>query len=336
MLGYRAHIDEFSLNTLKALNGDYKAYLFASRFMDVYEEYAIGEFREIYSIPLRLSDVEREMMVRALADIHWRYTGEYSFFTKNCATLLQNALRVSWPEFAANENMKSNFLRPDSFFGEIKSSPLADGEILTSLDKAEHDGYYFSSTRQFYNLALNEVKAGMKQPQFNDIESYLQFSPSERRMARENDKEFFARLVNDPHLLEAQVLLEEYAILRGGRMMMIEAAKYIEEQDFLAKEDIILENLDAEHAKAFNECLLVPIKQHANPIKRSNGIPIKSELQDTPSQTSTCQSMQSRKLLQEAIGSIKNAKSDQWQRLNEVSQYWAESIENLKLLKHKD
>jgi hypothetical protein len=155
-------------------------------------------------------------------------------------------------------------------------------------------------------------------------------------MARENDKEFFARLVNDPHLLEAQVLLEEYAILRGGRMMMIEAAKYIEEQDFLAKEDIILENLDAEHANVFNECLLMPIKQHTNPIKRLNGIPNKSELLDTPSPASTCQSLQSRKLLQEAIAGIKNAKSDQWRRLNEVFQYWAESIENLKLLKHAE
>jgi hypothetical protein len=35
-----------------------------------------------------------------------------------------------------------------------------------------------------------------------------------------------------------------------------------------AKSDSILANLDADHAKVFNDCLLEPIRAHANPMKR--------------------------------------------------------------------
>jgi len=117
--------------------------------MDVYEEYSIGEFREIYSVPLRLDDARRELMVRELADIHWRYSGEYNFLTSNCTTMLQNALRTTWPEYALNDSLTGNYLRPDSLFEEIKPSVLFAGEKLASLDAAEREGHYFSSSRQF-------------------------------------------------------------------------------------------------------------------------------------------------------------------------------------------
>jgi len=333
VLGFQAHIDELSLNTLKALNGDYKAYLFANRFMDVYQEYAIGEFREVYSVPLRLDDAQRELMVRELADIHWSYAGSYNFFTRNCATMLQNALRVSWPEFAASGKLSSGFLRPDSFFEAIKRSPLTDSARLASLEDAEREGYFFSSTREFYQRALTEVRAQMKAPAFSDIESYLQINPVKRRADREEDTQFFARLAADRHLREAQIMLEEYALLRGERLLMIEGAKYFEQQDFLSRSDSIHAQLDAEHAKVFDDCLLTPFKQHTNPILRLSGIPDKSDIPTISSQTSTCQSKQSNQLLHEAIEGIKDAKSEQWQKLTDASRYVSESIANINLLK---
>lgn len=333
VLGFRAHIDELSLNTLKALNGEYKAYLFANRFMDVYEEYAIGEFREVYSLPLRLDDAQRELMVRQLADIHWRYAGKYSFFTQNCATILQDALRVSWPEFATNDKMKSNYFRPDSLFEAVKSSSLAEGDKLASLDVAEREGYFFSSARQFYDRALTEVRNAMKAPTFSDIESYLQIDPIKRQQERSEDRQFSERLAADQHVREAQIMLEEYATLRSERLMMIEGAKYFEQQDFLSRTESIRAQLDAEHGKVFEDCLLAPIRQHYNPIQRLNGIPDKSDIPAPSVETSLCQSKKNKQLLHEAIAVIKDAKSEQWQRLNEITRYWAESIAGLNLLK---
>lgn len=333
VLGFQAHIDELSLNTLKALNGDYKAYLFANQFMDVYEEYAIGEFREVYSLPLRLDDAQRELMVRELADIHWRYAGKYNFFTRNCATMMQDSLRKTWPEFALNAKLTSDYLRPDSLFDAIKSSPLADGDKLASLENAEREGYFFSSTSQFYKRALNEVRAAMLKPVFSDLESYLQINPVERRHSRTEDIKFSERLAEDQHLHEAQIMLEEYAILRSMRELKIEAAKYFEQQNFLARADSILSQMDVEHATVFDECLLTPFKQYTSPIKRLNGIPNQSDIHEDSHLASICQSTRSKELLHEAIAGIKDAKSEQWQRLIEISQYWVESVANLNLLK---
>lgn len=333
VLGYMAHVDELSLNTIKALNGEYKAYLVANRFMDVYEEYAIGEFREIYSLPLRLDDAQREMMVKELADVHWSYTGEYRFLTQNCATMMQNALRMSWPAFAANDVMTSDYYRPDSLFDAIRCTPLAEGDKLAALDAAEREGYFFSSTRQFYDLALNEVRGKMKKPAFTSLENYLQIDPIKRRLAFAEDGQFFARLAADRHLREAQIMLEEYAVLRSERMMMIEGAKYFIEQDFAARADNIRLQLDAEHAKIFDDCLLAPISRRVNPIQRMNGIPNNSDLPKVSAQTSICHSTQNRKLLHETIEGIKDGNSEQWRNLNEISKYWAESIANLNLLK---
>jgi len=332
VVGYQAHIDELSLNTLKALNGDYKAYLFANRFMDVYQEYAIGEFREIYSLPLRLDDGQREMMVRELADIHWSFAGSYNFFTRNCATMLQHALRLSWPEFAASDKLSSDFLRPDSLFEAIKASPLVDSDMLASLAVAEREGYFFSSTREFYQRALLEVRTQMKAPAFVDIEDYLQIDPVKRRDDRAEDTQFFVRLAADRHLREAQLMLEEYALLRSERLLMIEGAKYLEQQDFLSRADSIHAQLDAEHARVFDECLLAPFRQHTNPILRLNGIPTEADIPLISAQASVCQSRQGKQLLHEAIAGIKDAKSDQWQKLIATSQYMMESIVNINLL----
>lgn len=333
VLGFRAHIDELSINVFKALSGEYKAYLFANPFMDVYEEYAIGEFRDVYSLPLRLDDAQRQLMVRELADIHWRYTGDYSFFTRNCATLLQNALRATWSEFASSEKFASDYLRPDSFFDALKSSPLASGERLNSLDVAEREGYYFSNTGEFYDRALNEVRSAMKNPIFIDLESYLNIHPVKRRQDRVVDASFSLKLVADQHLREAQIMLEEYAVLRSERLLRIEGAKYFEQQDILSKSDSIRSQLDAEHAKVFDDCLISPIKGRAYPILRLQGIPNKSDLPGVSGQAIRCRSAQSKKILSEAIAAINDEKSEQWQIFNGISQYYYESIANLNLLK---
>ncbi|BCG47252.1 hypothetical protein GEOBRER4_n2080 [Citrifermentans bremense] len=333
VLGFRAHIDEFSLNSFKALSGEYRAYLFANRFMDVYQEYAIGEFREIYSLPLRLDVVEREAVVRGLADIHWRYAGRYSFFTHNCATMTQDALRATWPAFAKAEAMADDYVRPDSLFEAVRlSSHLAAKDKLEALEAAERGGYFFSSTREFYDRALNEVKNAMSNPKFVDLESYLQIDPIERRQDRAADRGFLLRLAADRHLKEAQLMLEEYAILRSERLMQIEGAKYFEQQDFIAKADDIRSRLDAEHFRVFEDCLLEPIRQHQAPMRKADGIPDRKDLPGINGEETACRSPLNRKLLHEAIAGIENSKSQQWQVLNAISQYCAESIANLKLL----
>ncbi|HET8731423.1 MAG TPA: DUF4105 domain-containing protein [Moraxellaceae bacterium] len=334
VLGFQAQIDEFSLDIVKALTGGYRAYLFANRFMDVYEQYAIGEFRDVYSLPLRLDEGQREFMLRALADIHWRYAGDYSFFTRNCATLLQQALRASWPPYAADKKLADNFLRPDRFFDALRASPLADGEKLASLQTAEHDGYYFPSTQAFYRQALQVVNAAMKTPAYADLEGYLLTDPVIRRHNRNTDPRFLQRLAADRHLREAQIMLEEVAILRGERRLLQAGALYLARQDFTRRADRLLARLDAEHALAFNDCLLLPIRQISSPLRRLDGIPATPDIDGLPAFGTACTSARQKDLLREAVATIGDTESEQWKQLDRASTYLSTSIDNLDALKN--
>lgn len=335
VLGFQAHINEFSLDTVKALSGQYKAYLFANPFMDVYEQYAIGEFREIYSLPLRLDGSRREAMVRELSDIHWRYAGKYSFLGNNCATLLQNALREVWPELAANYATVGRYLRPDHFFNAMRASPLTDSEKLTNMDLAEQKGFYFSSTQPFYERALEVLRSHRLHPDFDSLESYLSVEPIQRRQAMVDNATFVATLTSESYVREAQILLEEYAVLRGERLLRAEAVRFLEEQDMLTRSDSLITRLDSEHARVFNDCLLLPISQQLQPIQRLGGIPDAENIPATSMSSSICQSSKDKVLLQEAIIAVGGQTSVHWQRLNAISRYWSESIDTLSLLKQQ-
>lgn len=332
-LGFMAHIDEFSLDSFKALNGKYRAYLFASHFMDVYEEYAIGEFRELYSLPLRLDGERREAMVRELAEIHWRHAGEYRFISRNCATLLQEALRATWPEFAAEKGRSAPFARPNRFFDDVRSGALTEGDKLAPPNTAERDGFYFPDTKRFYDRAAQAVRREMESPPFSDLESYLNIDPRKRRLAFTGNGRYPALLAADSHLREAQLMLEELDFLRYGRLMMAEGAKYFEEQDFLAKSEAVRAGLDEKHAKVFEECLLAPVRQQTSPIQRLGGVPDQDDLPPFAGGEGACRSAENRQLLHEVIDGIKDGRSEQWRRFAAISRYWYEIVGNIDILK---
>ena len=333
VLSFQAHIDDYTLDTLKALRGDYQAHLFASRFMDTYEQYAIGEFREVYSLPLRIEPEQRAALVRDLADVHWRFSSNYNFFTRNCATLLQDVLRVAWPDFANDKLMKQRYLRPDEMFAALKASPLADGSAVASQTSAERDGYYFSSTRTFYEQALQHVRQRTSDPVFSSLEDYIALSPIKRREAMTSPV-FIKALADNPRTLEAQLMLEEYAVLHSERVLMGQAAQYLEAQDFLGRSESLAARLNEKQMEVFDKCLLQPLRQRSQPPRRLAGIPsTHDEFSDIAGASELCTSEQSRKLLVDTIAAIEDKNSLQWQQLGRLARYRADSIENVVFLK---
>lgn len=335
VLGFQAHINEFTLDHFKGLTGQYKAHLFANSFMDVYQQYAVSELREVYSLPLQLSDSQREAMVRELADIHWRYTGKYGFFGNNCATILQDALREIWPDFRAKISASGTYFRPDRFFNAMRTSSLTDGDQLTNKDSAEQKGFYFSSTRSFYDRAVQVVRAHRLHPDFESIESYLAIEPNRRRQAMIDDIAFMATLASDSYVREAQILLEEYAFLRGERLLRNETVRFLEKQDMLTHGDSLMTQLSREHARVFNDCLLIPIRQQLRPIQRLDGIPEAVNIPAASTPSSACSSSKDKALLREAIVTVVGQDSVRWQKLNTASIQHTESIEILSFIKQQ-
>lgn len=329
VLGFQAHVDDFTLDLLKALGGEYQARLFASRFLDTYEQYAIGEFRELHSLPLRLSAPQRQQLVRDLAQIHWRFAGSYDFFTRNCATLLQQALRVSWDDYAGDRALADGFLRPDRLFAALRDSPLADGARLASPEQAERDGYYFSSTRSFYEQALAQLRQHLPGPGLDSLQAYTGIAPHARRAAFD-DPDYVQRLKAAPRTLQAQLMLEEYALFSSQRLLSGYAADYLRRQDFASWAGA----LDATHAAVFNDCLVQPLRQRIGPPRRASGIPAEDDrFSEIPVAAEHCGTERSRLLLAEAMAAVSDDGSEAWQHLTSLARYRADTLDNILYLR---
>lgn len=156
-LGFLAGIDELDLSLWKGLTGGYPVKLHARRFISAYREYTIDEFRALHSLPLRLSPAARDLMVRALSQVHWSYQNDYRFFTRNCATELQWLLQAV--SDAANPGsppfLVRNRHRPDRLFADARASPRFEGALLDDPGAAERGGYFFPGAGAYYQVALD-------------------------------------------------------------------------------------------------------------------------------------------------------------------------------------
>lgn len=157
-LGFRAAVDELDLSMWKGLTGGYALRLFADPFMAIYDDYTVREFRALSSLPLTLAPAERELLVRALAEVHWAYGTDYRFFSHNCASELSWLLRVvgrvagAAPPWLAGDNV-----RPDRLFRRALASPAFARARLEDLAQAERDGFYFPDSEPYFQLALDTV-----------------------------------------------------------------------------------------------------------------------------------------------------------------------------------
>lgn len=185
-LGFRAAVDELDLSMWKGLTGGYALRLFADPFMAIYDDYTVREFRALSSLPLTLAPAERELLVRALAEVHWAYGTDYRFFSHNCASELSWLLRVvgrvagAAPPWLAGDNV-----RPDRLFRRALASPAFARARLEDLAQAERDGFYFPDSEPYFQLALDTVArraeaAGARLP-VRDFQAFRALDAEARR-----------------------------------------------------------------------------------------------------------------------------------------------------------
>ncbi|PHR58097.1 MAG: hypothetical protein COA44_04110 [Arcobacter sp.] len=333
VLGYRAHVNEFKVSTIKGLMGDYRAYLFANDFMDIYQEYTISEFRHLYSLPLHLSKKKREDIVRDMSEIHWEYSGNYKFLNKNCSTLMQNTLKYMWQKFSENARMDELYWRPDNFFEALRETPLSAFEKLEDLKKAEEEGFYFPSTQPAYERALKMVHKAMNNPEFSSLEEYINIDPLKRYQNTLNDKSFFERIKKERYLRNAQILLEELSIIRFETRMIGEMSYYFNENEISSINKYMQRELNVKELKVFSECILTPITALIKPIKREEGIPDFSVLSYNAKKFFPCSKSENRMSLKYIRMKMKELDPRNWIPVEVSMHYWKESVNNVNAYK---
>lgn len=275
VLGFMGRIDELQLNPLKGVFGGYDAHLLGFTFMEIYRTNTLYENRNLYSLPLRLSAVERQQIVRELAEVHWSYRGDYQFFTNNCATLLQDTLQQLVSDYGSDKQLAGGYIRPDRFFAAARHSALADSQVLDDLRQAERDGYYFPSTIPYYRLALHELNQQRSLAPVKQLDDYPRRSAEQRLLAILRDPQLLTAIQQDERLRDAQLLLEEYVLLLQERELRLMFVRYLAGLDSGRLFQQAAAELQQQPATlAFMKaCYQQPLQQMLSRLPRSEGMP---------------------------------------------------------------
>lgn len=274
VLGYMAHVDTFSISPLKGFFGGYRAHLVAGKFMDAYEQYAIGEFRDIYSLPLEMDKDDIRFFVRALSEVHWSYSGEYRFITRNCSTMAQRLLAAAWTAGGESEALDRVRWRPDKFFKVVRQSSLANSMVIENKNEAEKAGFYFPSTLPAYEMALAMVADAREGESFDSIDDYVRQSPEKRLSEALSDKAYYRALEANPRLLSGQIMLEELSFLRAEKRLQSELANWFDKNGMKEIRRSLREAMNAQDYSRVSMCLLDPVSEYLRPARRYQGIPV--------------------------------------------------------------
>lgn len=329
VLGFRAQVDDFSISYWSGLFGGYRTHLYANPFMDIYREYAISEFRELYSLPLALDPVQEQRMVRELAAIHWGYSGDYRFLTNNCSSIAQNYLLQSWDRFAGTPAVADLFWRPDVFFDHLRETDLSRPRVLRDLEQAERSGHYFPSTKPAYQEALRLVSAIHTAPHFEDLEDYIAMPPQRRRSAAVADTAYMDTLRANPRLLTAQLLLEDIAAIRYEERLMSEVAKYFARRDAQSVRQTVAAHVVPEEYRALDNCLIEPIQARLHPITLNNGIPAPGGIAPVPKAPGVCETTEGGERLRSALSALNQSGLPDWNRIATVIHLWNATFRNI-------
>ena len=292
VLGFMGRIDELKMNPLKGVFGGYDAHLMAFDFMEIYRTNTLYDNRNMISLPLRLEADEIEQIVRELAEVHWRYRGDYRFFTNNCATLLQDTLSQLIADYDGNAALKDGFIRPDSFFRAIKNSPLADSSVLQDLQQAERDGYYFSSNIPYYRQALKLVNQHRSLSPATSLDAYLRAPATQRLVAIVKDPQLLQTIKSDDYIRDAQLLLEEYVLLKRERQLNDAITRYLASSDidavFRRARASLQQQQKTDTIDFLQRCYLLPMQHMLARLPRADGMPDDAFLKDfVPAQRCT-------------------------------------------------
>ena len=284
VLGYAARIDELEMSLFKGIAGGYDSKLLGFSFMETYRTSSLLDDRDLYSIPLNLTQAQIEQFVRELSAVHWNYRGNYRFFTRNCATLLQDALGGLLPEYNADGGLDREYLRPDRFFSALRASDLVDASWLDSPAEAEARGDFFPSSRPYFERARSLV-AGAASQAGPTLEDYPQWPARQRLDALVSDPALSAELARDPQILEAQILLEEYALMRLENALERGTVEWLARADAADRLQALPGQIEGKADRAFfQQCYLMPLAALQTDLPRSGGIPDESclaEFHDT-------------------------------------------------------
>jgi hypothetical protein len=155
-----ANIAGLDMSGYDGLVGNYYSQATASRLGDVVYEYSSIEEREIFSIPMGLSESQLNSLEQTILEVHWTYKNKYYFMTNNCAVEVLNYLKRAISGHTSLLNIFS--VDPMDLFVQLKKSNILIAKELEEIRQDKSKRYYFPSMKKFYDKKEQDLASDLK------------------------------------------------------------------------------------------------------------------------------------------------------------------------------
>lgn len=181
-LSYRAYMSDINISYSKGVFGGYPSQLFIMRFLEVQQEYTKFELRDLYSVPLKMTESQKKDFLDLTLERYWTYQGRYYFIDNNCGTETVKHLAVALSD---EESKLISSITPLKIFRDIvkDSNDLTD-ENLQGLSRQEmvKRQYLVESMYEQLNESYLFLKPYLSSFREKDIKKFIKKTTAEHRL----------------------------------------------------------------------------------------------------------------------------------------------------------
>lgn len=216
ILSFAASSQAMDFGTMAGLTGKYPLNLFAISFFQSKTTYNITELRDIYSVPLNMTDQQKNRLIDSLYEAHWTFNSQYYFTSRNCASEVARLLMGSGIPVDLAFYLKS--VTPSDLLWRLLNSPLSKYKNRKEMEKDRL--VYFPSVQKNVDVALSIVSksSGVK---MSDMDDYMD------GMTNPVFEKTFQEAGRDRRLLTAVYYLEK---IRWNRLRAKMAQEQLEKE----------------------------------------------------------------------------------------------------------
>jgi hypothetical protein len=178
VFSYRANIADVILRYWDGLTGKYPSQLLAFSLNEIVEDYNKDEDRDLISLPMNITEAEKNRMVERLLEQYWSYSGKYYFLTNNCAQETDQIIRGVIDPF--NPYHSTMNMTPQAIYKHAALHGLIDTHLIDDRESAIEKGYFFKTERPVLEQAFREIRRYVG---YQSLDEYLHRSQSQERRA---------------------------------------------------------------------------------------------------------------------------------------------------------
>lgn len=155
VIGFLAQVSDVGINAMRGVFGDYPSDLIITDLNSMKRQYNRAELRDLESFPLKMTEEQRERFLNHLMRVYWEYSGQYYFFTNNCADEAFKFLQVTYDR---EDFYKKNIVTPLGIRSFIKKQDLIfDYDFENSKANAKN-GLFYEGFQSKLTKSFNAVK----------------------------------------------------------------------------------------------------------------------------------------------------------------------------------